>query len=103
MITLVRFKDGISIANVNTDPKFNVAVASANGTHSISTAMKAVQVLNPALHAEESLLTTEKEYFLIRMWPDRGLWLGLGLSLDANLGIARVSINKHLDEVLQNV
>jgi hypothetical protein len=98
-----RFKDSSLIASVNKMPGFDTKTAATSGTRSISTAMKAIHILNPKLHAEESLVTGERVHFLIRMYPDKGVWLGLALSLDANLGMARVAIKKYHDLFYQNL
>lgn len=103
VVGLTRFDDGINIANASNDPNFDVTTATAYGTNSIKTAMKVIQVINPKLHAEESLLTSEKMHFLIRMLPEKGVWLGIGLALTSNLGIARVVVKKYEDTIFRNL
>ena len=103
VVVATKFKDSSLIASVSKMPGFDVNMAATSGTNSISTAMKVIQILNPKLHAEESLVTGESIQFLIRMYPEKGVWLGMALSLDANLGMARISIKKHHDEFYNNL
>lgn len=103
MVGLAKFKDGSPIAYVNKNPNIDPLVAMKSGSRSVSTAMKAVQILNPKTQAEESLLTTEVIQFLIRMYPEKGAWFALGLTLDANLGMARIIIKKYFDQFYQEL
>lgn len=92
---IVNLSDGISIGGGSIDPKFDSSVGAAYYANVMTSSIKALAAINPALVQEDFLITTEKMIILIRALKGSGYCHLLVTSHDSNLGICRLVLKKY--------
>jgi len=97
---IVRWEDGMSIAQASVMPNFPTDVACAYGTRAIDSCRNAVKAMSPKNELVEYYIF-KNEYNSINKAIGQKYWLGIGLAPNANLGIALVLLKKFEEELMK--
>jgi hypothetical protein len=97
---VVRWEDGMSIADFTLIPNFPADVACAYGTRAITSCRNAVKAMSQKNELIEYLLFKD-EFISISRAIGHKYWLGIGLAPNANLGITRVLLKKFEEELIK--
>lgn len=101
---IVEIASGLSIGGGSIYPDFDATVASAAYADVVKANERAIFALGgkDALGStEDILITTEKAYILIVVYPGNKFYHGLAITRKGNLGMARVIMKKYVPRILE--
>jgi CheY-like chemotaxis protein len=94
MAELVSIEDGTPIVVTSNDSTFDPAIAAAYYTEVVKINEKFLEALKRGGKLEEVLLTTDEFYLLLRILPDTHFYVGLTITRNGNVGMARMVTKK---------
>lgn len=101
---IVEIASGLSIGGGSIFPDFDATVASAAYADVVKANDRAIFALGgkEALGVtEDILITTEKAYILIVVYPGNKFYHGLAITRKGNLGMARVTMKKYMPRIME--
>lgn len=101
---IVEIASGLSIGGGSIFPDFDATIASAAYADVVKANDRAIFALGgkEALGVtEDILITTEKAYILIVVYPGNKFYHGLAITRKGNLGMARVTMKKYMPRLLE--
>ncbi len=101
---IVEIASGLSIGGGSIFPDFDGTVASAAYADVVKANDRAIYALGgkEALGVtEDILITTEKAYILIVVYPGNKFYHGLAITRKGNLGMARVTMKKYMSRIAE--
>lgn len=100
---IVEIETGMSIGGGTIDPEFDSEMASASYAEVVKSNRRALSLLGmPETASEDVLITTKDAYLLIRELGT-SYYLGLVISKDGNLGMARMLTRRYADKFLKAI
>ena len=90
--------DGLSIAGEHADPNFDAGAAAARMAMVMKLASRVSEKLGEGA-VEDNLVTTDTAFVLSRFLGDGSYYLALVVTNEATLGVVRMAMNEHADQL----
>ncbi|MCP4713360.1 MAG: hypothetical protein GY869_32425 [Planctomycetes bacterium] len=100
-VAVVVVEDGLAVAEITASPQVEVGAAAAYLTSVVKSNLKTIKLLADGQVTDDILITTDKNYFLIRHTEGKPFFLFVQTNRDEWLGRTRLVMRKYEELILK--
>lgn len=98
---VVSMKDGLSFAEYSVDPELDISASSAHLKQLVESNLNGIRLLGYKEEIDDILLTTDKNYFLVKPVEEKGFFHFVIIGKDEWLGMTRLLMNRCCQDIIR--